>query len=93
MTQVQTEKLKQSKASSIRCFEDNLQAISKEIYDFTLGPEHLLREFGQIYEALEETSCQINTLYLSVPQMAADLMVSGFPIELKDGDTTYVPLK
>ncbi|XP_037067715.1 interferon-induced very large GTPase 1-like [Peromyscus leucopus] len=93
MTQVQTEKLKQSKAGSIRRWEADLEAVSKEICDSTLGPEHLLRELGQIYEALEETSSQTNTLYLSVPQMAADLMVSGFPIELMDGDTSYVPLK
>ncbi|KAK7797299.1 hypothetical protein U0070_010635 [Myodes glareolus] len=93
MTQVQTEKLKQSKTSSLRRWEADLEVVSKEIRNSTLGPEHLLRELGQIYEALEETSSQKNTLYLSVPQMAADLMVSGFPIELMDGDASYVPLK
>ncbi|KAH0506335.1 Interferon-induced very large GTPase 1 [Microtus ochrogaster] len=93
MTQVQTEKLKQSKTSSLRRWEADLEAVSKEIRNSTLGLEHLLRELGQIYEALEETSSQKNTLYLSVPQLAADLMVSGFPIELMDGDASYVPLK
>ncbi|GAB1292507.1 Interferon-induced very large GTPase 1 [Apodemus speciosus] len=93
LTQVQTEKLKQSKTGSIRLWEADLEAISREICDSTLAPEHLLRELGQIYEALEETSSQTNPLYLSVPQIAADLMVSGVPIELMDGDASYVPLK
>nr|XP_008542144.1 PREDICTED: interferon-induced very large GTPase 1-like [Equus przewalskii] len=93
LAQVQTEKQKLSKRDSLRRWEAELQAVSKEISDSTLGIEHLLREMGQIYEALEEASSQTNTLFLSLPQMAADLMVSGTPIELMDGDASYVPLK
>ncbi|XP_032977456.1 interferon-induced very large GTPase 1-like [Rhinolophus ferrumequinum] len=93
LAQVRTEKQKQSKRDSLRHWEADLQAVSKEISDSTLGVEHLLREVGQIYEALEEASSQTNTLFLSLPQMAADLMISGVPIELMDGDASYVPLK
>lgn len=52
-----------------------------------------MRELGQIYEALEEASSQTNTLFLSLPQMAADLMIPGAPTELMDGDASYVPLR
>ncbi|MXQ94229.1 hypothetical protein E5288_WYG007361 [Bos mutus] len=93
LAQVRTEKQKQSKRDSLRCWEAELEAVSKEISDSTLGIEHLLRELGQIYEALEEASSQTNTLFLSLPQMAADLMISGAPIELMDGDASYVPLR
>ncbi|VTJ84409.1 Hypothetical predicted protein [Marmota monax] len=93
LAQVQTEKQKQSKTDSLRLWEAELADVSKEISDSTLGIEHFLREVGQIYEALEEASSQTNTLFLSLPQMAADLMVSGAPIELMDGDASYVPLK
>ncbi|KAM4845206.1 interferon-induced very large GTPase 1-like [Thomomys bottae] len=92
LAQVQTEKQKQSAVDSVRHWEAELEAVSREIHDSTLGTEHLLREVGQIYEALEEASPQINELFLSLPQMAADLMVSGAPIELMDGDASYVPL-
>lgn len=93
LAHVRTEKQKQSKRDSLRRWEAELEAVSKEISDSTLGIEHLLREVGQIYEALEEASSQTNALFLSLPQMAADLMISGTPIELMDGDESYVPLK
>ena len=32
-------------------------------------------------------------LSLSLPHIAADLMISGVPIELMDGDVSYVPLR
>ena len=55
--------------------------------------EHILREDGQIYEALEEASPMNDMLSLSLPHIAADLMISGVPIELMDGDVSYVPLR
>ncbi|KAF0871652.1 GVIN1 GTPase, partial [Crocuta crocuta] len=58
-----------------------------------LGIEQLLREIGQIYEVLEETFPTKDHLFLSLPQIAAELMISGLPIELMDGDASYVPLK
>ena len=58
-----------------------------------MGIEHILREVGQIYEALEEASPMKDTLFLSLPNIAADLMISGVPIELMDGDVSYVPLR
>jgi hypothetical protein len=58
-----------------------------------LGTEQLLREVGQIYEALEEISSTRDTIFLSLPQIAADLVLSGVFIELMDGDASYVSLK
>lgn len=93
LAQVRTEKEKRSKRESLQDWEAELDALTKEIRDSTLGIEHLMREVGQIYEALEEASSQTHTLFVSLPQMAADLMISGIPIELMDGDASYVPLK
>ncbi|XP_049746198.1 interferon-induced very large GTPase 1-like [Elephas maximus indicus] len=90
---VQTEKQKAPNSNSLRHWQNELEAISKNISDSTLGTEHLLREVGQIYEALEEACSTRDDLFLSLPQIAADLMISGVPIELMDGDTSYVPLK
>ncbi|XP_036181152.1 interferon-induced very large GTPase 1-like isoform X1 [Myotis myotis] len=90
---IQTEKQKAPKSPDLQRWQNQIETISTEISDCTLGIEQLLREVGQIYEALEEASPTKNTLYLSLPQIAADLMISGVPIELMDGDASYVPLK
>nr|XP_051684014.1 interferon-induced very large GTPase 1-like [Oryctolagus cuniculus] len=90
--QPQTEK-KMSNSNSPSDLQNAIEAISKEISNCTLGIDQILREVGQIYEALEEASNTRDTLFLHLPQIAADLMISGVPIELMDGDTSYVPLK
>nr|XP_013816605.1 PREDICTED: interferon-induced very large GTPase 1-like [Apteryx mantelli mantelli] len=69
-----------------------LEALSAEISASTIGLEHILREVGQIYEALD-VNTQKDEHFLQLPQIAADLMVSGYPIELMDGDASYVPLR
>ncbi|XP_047371623.1 interferon-induced very large GTPase 1-like [Sciurus carolinensis] len=90
---VHTEKQKSPNNNSLKLWQNKIEAISTEINDCTLGIEQFLREVGQIYEALEETSSKGDTIFLSLPQIAADLMISGVPIELMDGDASYVPLK
>ncbi|XP_069327227.1 interferon-induced very large GTPase 1-like [Eulemur rufifrons] len=90
---VQTEKEEAPSDNSLKYQQNEIEAISKEISDCTLGIGQFLRETGQIYEALEETSSPKDTLLFSLPQIAADLMISGVPIELMDGDASYVPLK
>ncbi|XP_003204620.1 interferon-induced very large GTPase 1 [Meleagris gallopavo] len=69
-----------------------LDSLSNEINDSSIGLEHILREVGQIYEALESTNSK-DVCILKLPEIAADLMVSGYPIELMDGDASYVPLQ
>ncbi|XP_042694559.1 interferon-induced very large GTPase 1-like [Centrocercus urophasianus] len=69
-----------------------LDSLSNEINDSSIGLEHILREVGQIYEALESTDSKDERLQ-KLPEIAADLMVSGYPIELMDGDASYVPLQ
>ncbi|XFG07730.1 hypothetical protein AB1E19_011354 [Capra hircus] len=90
---VQTEKQEATKSSSLKDWQNEIEAISREINDCTLGIEHILREAGQIYEALEEASPMKDTLFLSLPHIAADLMICGVPIELMDGDASYIPLR
>nr|XP_020733179.1 interferon-induced very large GTPase 1-like [Odocoileus virginianus texanus]XP_020733180.1 interferon-induced very large GTPase 1-like [Odocoileus virginianus texanus] len=90
---VQKQKQEATNSSSLKDWQKRIEAISREINDCTLGIEHILREAGQIYEALKETSPMKDTLFLSLPQIAADLMISGVPIELMDGDVSYVPLR
>ncbi|RMB94649.1 hypothetical protein DUI87_28884 [Hirundo rustica rustica] len=69
-----------------------LDALADEISDSSIGLEHLLREVGQIYEALQLMETK-NYNYVKLPEIAAELMVSGYPIELLDGDASYLPLQ
>ncbi|XP_032040428.1 interferon-induced very large GTPase 1-like [Aythya fuligula] len=68
-----------------------LDALSDEI-NSSIGLEHILREVGQIYEALESTTSK-EKWYVKLPEIAANLMVLGYPIELMDGDASYIPLQ
>ncbi|XP_037986432.1 interferon-induced very large GTPase 1-like [Motacilla alba alba] len=69
-----------------------LDDLSNEINDSSIGLEHLLREVGQIYEALQLMNSQ-NESFFKLPEIAAELMVSGYPVELMDGDASYLPLR
>ncbi|XP_009465673.1 PREDICTED: interferon-induced very large GTPase 1-like [Nipponia nippon] len=69
-----------------------LDALFNEINDSSIGLEHILREVGQIYEALESMNSK-DKCFVKLPEIAADLMVSGYPIELMDGDASYIPLR
>ncbi|KAM6957865.1 interferon-induced very large GTPase 1-like [Aplochiton taeniatus] len=73
-----------------------LEAVSENLQSATIGFEHILREMGQIYEAhasLSKEKTLTNKMNISyLPELAADLMISGHPMELMDGDAAHVPL-
>ncbi|XP_074392444.1 interferon-induced very large GTPase 1-like [Zonotrichia albicollis] len=69
-----------------------LNALSEEINDSSIGLEHLLREAGQIYEALQLMNSKKDN-FVNFPGIAAELMVLGYPVELMDGDASYLPLR
>ncbi|XP_053139570.1 interferon-induced very large GTPase 1-like [Hemicordylus capensis] len=69
------------------------EELSNAINESTFGLEHLLREAGQLYEALVDSTPQENQVVQFLPQIAADLMISGYPVELMDGAASHVPLK
>ncbi|XP_066451015.1 interferon-induced very large GTPase 1-like [Eleutherodactylus coqui] len=76
----------------IQKMEANLEQLSTKINMSTLGLEHILRELGQIYEPLEIFP-EKQKSFFTLPKIAAHLMVSGYPVELMDGDAAHVPVK
>ncbi|XP_005146518.2 up-regulator of cell proliferation [Melopsittacus undulatus] len=70
----------------------DIDALSNEINYSSIGLEHILREVGQIYEVLESMNSK-DECFVKLPEIAADLMVSGYPVELMDGDASYIPLQ
>ncbi|XP_066530083.1 interferon-induced very large GTPase 1-like [Hoplias malabaricus] len=69
--------------------QTELEAISKKLSAAAFGMEHILRELGQIYESL--MAMEVNK-YEFLPKLAVEVMLSGQPLELMDGDTGHVPM-
>jgi hypothetical protein len=69
-----------------------LENLDKKIASQSFGLEHLLREMGQIYSAVIESSdSQKKEDFKQLPHIAADLLLSGYPLEIMDGDVSAVP--
>ncbi|KAG8568769.1 hypothetical protein GDO81_014144 [Engystomops pustulosus] len=86
------EKQKAKNKRVIQKIENSLEKLSTRINFSMFGLEHILRELGQIYEALE-TFPEKDESFCTLSKIAAQLMYSGYPIELMDGDAAHVPLK
>ncbi|XP_051746116.1 interferon-induced very large GTPase 1-like [Ctenopharyngodon idella] len=85
----------QQVATNLTDKQTELDRISKELQAATFGLEHILREIGQIYESCKSVNKNKEGLpcnFSSLPRLAADMMVSGFPLELMDGDAANVPV-
>ncbi|KAG1932109.1 interferon-induced very large GTPase 1-like [Pimephales promelas] len=71
-----------------------LVELSKKLQAAAFGLEHILREIGQIYEScssMKKNKKDLKIDYRSLPGLAAEMMISGFPLELMDGDAGHVP--
>ncbi|XP_057876634.1 interferon-induced very large GTPase 1-like [Melospiza georgiana] len=91
-SEIQSRKKSKEKPRGNDELPSHLDALSNEINDSSIGLENLLRELGQIYEALEIMNYKKDN-FVKLPEIAADLMVSGHPMELMDGDASYLPLR
>ncbi|XP_056600443.1 interferon-induced very large GTPase 1-like [Triplophysa dalaica] len=75
--------------------EPELERISEKLQAATIGLEHILREVGQIYESWSSVINNKKNLkidFRTLPGLAAKMMMTGFPLELMDGDAAHVPL-
>ncbi|PIO23175.1 hypothetical protein AB205_0056130 [Aquarana catesbeiana] len=75
-----------------------LKQLDQKISDSSLGIEHFLRELGQFYEAEYSTidkkqNNKTTRQFTKLPEIAAVLILDGFPLELIDGDASNIPLQ
>ncbi len=83
------------KLDQLQTEQTNLENISEKINRTGFGLEHILREFGQIYESwssVKKVRQGLKFAFCSLPRLAAEMMILGFPMELMDGDAAHVPL-
>ncbi|XP_022620404.1 interferon-induced very large GTPase 1-like [Seriola dumerili] len=86
---------KHDKSDLLKRKQTELEQISTKLQSATFGLEHIFREMGQIYEAhksLQKQTKRSWTDWSKYPELAAELMISGHPMELMDGDAGHVPL-
>ena len=73
---------------------DEMNMLNIKLVNASFGLEHLLREISQIYEAVvtkDDVPDILKNQIFRLPEIAAQLLVNGFPLELMDGDTAHVP--
>ena len=91
--------LKQSKLGTDptgKSLKDELEKPNKEFPQSFLGFEHFMREIGQMYETVSQlpnVSEQLRMKVNDLPQVAAEMLISGYPLELMDGDAAHVPIE
>ncbi|XP_034034855.1 interferon-induced very large GTPase 1-like isoform X1 [Thalassophryne amazonica] len=74
-----------------------LANIDGEFSNASLGLEHLFREFSQIYEAAylceeNQSSFSLKRCCVTLAEIVAETLIDGHPLELMDGDSSYVPV-
>ncbi|XP_016384648.1 interferon-induced very large GTPase 1-like [Sinocyclocheilus rhinocerous] len=83
------------KSEQLKAEQADLERMSEDLQAVNFGLEHIMREIGQIYEScssVNENKKDLQVHFSSLPSLAAEMMISGFPLELMDGDAAHVPV-
>ncbi|XP_041841939.1 up-regulator of cell proliferation-like [Melanotaenia boesemani] len=75
--------------------KDEIKEIDIQLSNSSLGTEHFFREMGQLYEAsvsLPKRDLSRKQLQ-HLPELCAQMLLDGFPLELVDGDASNIPLR
>jgi hypothetical protein len=91
-------KVSQENAEKVEHLKKELNKLHTELINASFGLEHLLREFGQLYEtaaaaAQQEFNPSLMQQVSRLPEAAAELLIDGYPIEVMDGDAAHVPIR
>ena len=88
---------KDKKGINTNALKVNVKVAEKDLANASFGLEHLLRELGQMYEAIQASrssdshEAMLERMKL-LPNLVASLVLSGHPLELMDGDAANIPL-
>ena len=89
------EKLRATSKTEVEKIRQELKKHDEELIYASFGVEHLFRELGQMYEAVMELKGNIEQSMVEeaerLSEVATDLLLSGYPLELIDGDAAHIP--
>ena len=82
-----------------RKIEKQFLESGKNLSKSSLGIEHIIREFSQVYESFIQASLsqrrKMNENFpidlSQLPRFTANVLIQGYPIEILDGDASHVP--
>uniref|UniRef100_A0A3B3R964 VLIG-type G domain-containing protein n=1 Tax=Paramormyrops kingsleyae TaxID=1676925 RepID=A0A3B3R964_9TELE len=77
---------KSKEKAELDMLRKQLNSLSENMAACTIGLQHIMREVGQIYE------CSVKQSVGALPALGAEMLISGYPLELMDGDESHVPL-
>ncbi|XP_061106745.1 interferon-induced very large GTPase 1-like [Conger conger] len=84
------------KSEHVKELVKKLEKVSEEIIAMSVGLQHLMRELGQLYEAVKSVAVSEDFTDIqwvdTLPRIGAELLMAGYPLELMDGDVAHVPL-
>lgn len=69
-----------------------VDSAEQDLVEATFGLEHLLRELGQIYEAVKSKFAYASSSVEKFPEFVSKLIQCGYPLEIMNGDTVSVSL-
>ena len=88
---LQNERKKEHSKSDTRSSEEErLKQLEKSISECSFGLEHVIRELAQLHQLESLTYENPTNDYAGA---AAEMLLSGRPLELLDGDSSYIPLR
>ncbi|KAK3605625.1 hypothetical protein CHS0354_027290 [Potamilus streckersoni] len=70
-----------------------LEYLEKELTLRTFGLEDILREIGQTHEAFYAERFQTLPLKHNLPELAAEILLDGYPLQLFDGSVNAIPIQ
>ena len=76
--------------------KSQLDKLDQVILDGSFGLEHLLREIGQIYTVVmvrPKSERKDFSDLQRLPEIAANLLLKGYPLEIMDGDVSSIPVE
>jgi hypothetical protein len=80
------QRLDTSEQHSLSDDEMRLKRLEDTIIESSFGLEHIIREIAQFFQLTE-------TNPINYAGAAADMLLAGQPLELMDGDSSYIPFK
>ena len=80
------QKLDGAESHSLTEKEKDLKRLESTIMESSFGLEHIMREIAQMFQLTEFNLS-------NYAGAAADMLLSGQPLELMDGDSSYIPFK
>ncbi|XP_071810940.1 interferon-induced very large GTPase 1-like [Apostichopus japonicus] len=78
--------------NEIEKFQEQLREVSEKVNAKNISCEHFIRELGHWYEANLDNE-DVRKQNESLVNMASKLLLAGYPLELLDGETAYIPIK